>query len=102
MSSLGSLLALFGIGLSASWYKPSKHKKIIKFAKGRPTCVPAGSPECKAARKGISGVPRGYSDAIGVNGIRGKSGGGREAGGACVSLSKKERRAANFPKGWQR
>lgn len=98
---LPGLMALLGLGLSASParpYSPGKHHS----AKRKPAKVAAGSAGCKAARKGIAGVPRGYNNAIGVNGINGSSGGGREPGGACVTLCKKKQRVANFQKGWQR
>lgn len=79
-AGVGLLGLLFGSALSGTYanpYSPGKHnQRRRRFA----TRVPGrhyNAEGCKAFRKGVPGVPRGHGPSIGVNGIRGKSGGGR-------------------------
>lgn len=98
-SAAGLLGLLWGSALSgvpAKPYSPGKHSKgryrPAKYAK-RDLSRRTHRDGCKALRKGIPGVPRGHSDSgIGVNGIRGAHGGGRDPGGATVTLCKRKQR----------
>lgn len=95
----GLLASLFGAGLSgvrAAPYSPGKHNqrrrsRPVKYA-SRDLSRHPHRDGCKAARKGIPGVPRGIETGIGVNGIRGDKGAGRDRGEATVTLCKRKKR----------
>lgn len=99
----GLLGLLFGSALSgvhAAPYSPGKHnqrrrpvRRPVKYATAKPGMHRDG---CKAARKGIPGVPRGIETGIGVNGIRGDKGGGRDRGEATMTLCKRKQRAMRW------
>lgn len=97
LSWLGAFFATPSYPGDRSSNKRVSPRHRTKKGPGRTGCTPKIGHKVKR----VPGVPSGIETGIGVNGIRGASGGGRLQADACTTLCKRKLRAKSRA-GWLR